>query len=192
MIRRRETGLIPVQDEQTAEQTVAVLRRHARILSGPFILLALTTGALGYFDALVPEAWMRILLWSVATVIIVALVLVPLLAWLGGRVVVTTRRIVIFNGIIMRSRREILLARVTDVTVRRSPLQVLFRAGNILISMGGEKAVRVSDIPRADLVSAALMQLAASNEPVVLQRTRDRAEWADDVFSGREPGLLSA
>ena len=102
MIRRRETGLIPVQDEQTAEQTVAVLRRHARILSGPFILLALTTGALGYFDALLPEAWMRILLWLVGTVIIVALVLVPLLAWLGGRVVVTTRRIVIYNGIIVR------------------------------------------------------------------------------------------
>ena len=192
MIRRRETGLIPVPDEQTSEQTVAVLRRHARILTGPFILLALSTGALGYFDSRLPEAWMRILLWSVSAVIMVVLVVVPLLAWLGGRVVVTTRRLVIYNGIIVRSRREILLARVTDVTVRRSPLQAIFRAGNILISMGGEKSVRVSDIPRADLVSAALMQLALSNEPATLQRTRDRAEWADDVFGANESGLLSA
>jgi membrane protein YdbS with pleckstrin-like domain len=117
---------------------------------------------------------------------------VPLLAWLGGRVVVTTRRIIIFNGLIVRSRREMLLARVTDVTVRRTPLQAAMRSGNILISLGGEQTVRVRDIPRADLVAAALLQLAASNQPVALQRTRDKAEWANDAFALRDSGLLSA
>jgi hypothetical protein len=66
------------------------------------------------------------------------------------------------------------------------------RSGNMLISLGGEQTVRVRDIPRADLVAAALLQLAASNEPVALQRTRDKAEWANDVFGVREQGLLSA
>jgi membrane protein YdbS with pleckstrin-like domain len=192
MIRRRETGLIPVQDEQTVEQTVAMMRRHARVLTGPFLVLALTTAALGFFDAQLPEAWMRLTLWVAAAVIVLALVVVPLVAWLGGRVVVTTRRIVIYNGLIVRSRREILLARVSDVTVRRTPLQAVMRSGNMLISLGGEQTVRVRDIPRADLVAAALLQLAASNEPVALQRTRDRAEWANDVFGVREQGLLSA
>jgi membrane protein YdbS with pleckstrin-like domain len=192
MIRRRETGLIPVQDEQTVEQTVAMLRRHARVLTGPFVILALTSAALGFFDAQLPEAWMRLTLWVAGAVIVVSLAIVPLLAWLGGRVVVTTRRIVIYNGLIVRSRREILLARVTDVTVRRTPLQAITRSGNILIALGGEPSVRVRDIPRADLVAAALLQLAASNEPIALQRTRDRAEWANDVFGVREQGLLSA
>jgi membrane protein YdbS with pleckstrin-like domain len=191
MIRRRETGLIPVQDEQTVEQTVAMLRRHARVLTGPFVILALTSAALGFFDAQLPEAWMRLTLWVAGAVIVVSLAIVPLLAWLGGRVVVTTRRIVIYNGLIVRSRREILLARVTDVTVRRTPLQAITRSGNILIALGGEPSVRVRDIPRADLVAAALLQLAASNEPIALQRTRDRAEWANDVFGVREQGLLS-
>jgi membrane protein YdbS with pleckstrin-like domain len=192
MIRRRETGLIPVQDEQTVEQTVAMLRRHARVLTGPFVILALTSAALGFFDAQLPEAWMRLTLWVAGAVIVLSLAIVPLLAWLGGRVVVTTRRIVIYNGLIVRSRREILLARVTDVTVRRTPLQAITRSGNILIALGGEPSVRVRDIPRADLVAAALLQLAASNEPIALQRTRDRAEWANDVFGVREQGLLSA
>jgi membrane protein YdbS with pleckstrin-like domain len=192
MIRRRETGLIPVQDEQTVEQTVAMLRRHARVLTGPFVILGLTSAALGFFDAQLPEAWMRLTLWVAGAVIVVSLAIVPLLAWLGGRVVVTTRRIVIYNGLIVRSRREILLARVTDVTVRRTPLQAITRSGNILIALGGETSVRVRDIPRADLVAAALLQLAASNEPIALQRTRDRAEWANDVFGVREQGLLSA
>jgi membrane protein YdbS with pleckstrin-like domain len=192
MIRRRETGLIPVQDEQTVEQNVAMLRRHARVLTGPFVILALTSAALGFFDAQLPEAWMRLTLWVAGAVIVVSLAIVPLLAWLGGRVVVTTRRIVIYNGLIVRSRREILLARVTDVTVRRTPLQAITRSGNILIALGGEPSVRVRDIPRADLVAAALLQLAASNEPIALQRTRDRAEWANDVFGVREQGLLSA
>jgi membrane protein YdbS with pleckstrin-like domain len=107
-------------------------------------------------------------------------------------VVITTRRIVIYNGLLVRSRREILLARVTDVTVRRTPLQAMMRTGNILIALGGEQTVRVRDIPRADLVTAALLQLAASNEPVALQRTRDKAEWANDVFADRDQGLLSA
>jgi membrane protein YdbS with pleckstrin-like domain len=105
---------------------------------------------------------------------------------------VTTRRIVIYNGLIVRSRREILLARVTDVTVRRTPLQAITRSGSVLIALGGEPSVRVQDLPRADLVAAALLQLAASNEPIALQRTRDRAEWANDVFGVREQGLLSA
>jgi membrane protein YdbS with pleckstrin-like domain len=192
MIRRRETGLIPVQDEQTVEQTVGMLRRHARVLTGPFLVLALTSAALGFFDAQLPEAWMRLTLWVAGAVIVLSLVVVPLLAWLGGRVVITTRRIVIYNGLIVRSRREILLARVSDVTVRRTPLQAVMRSGNMLISLGGEQTVRVRDIPRADLVAAALLQLAASNEPVALQRTRDKAEWANDVFGVREQGLLSA
>jgi membrane protein YdbS with pleckstrin-like domain len=192
MIRRRETGLIPVQDEQTVEQTVAMLRRHARVLTGPFVILALTSAALGFFDAQLPEAWMRLTLWVAGAVIVLSLAIVPLLAWLGGRVVVTTRRIVIYNGLIVRSRREILLARVTDVTVRRTPLQAITRSGSVLIALGGEPSVRVQDLPRADLVAAALLQLAASNEPIALQRTRDRAEWANDVFGVREQGLLSA
>jgi membrane protein YdbS with pleckstrin-like domain len=192
MIRRRETGLIPVQDEQTVEQTVGMLRRHARVLTGPFLVLALTSAALGFFDAQLPEAWMRLTLWVAGAIIVLALVVVPLLAWLGGRVVVTTRRIVIYNGLVVRSRREILLARVSDVTVRRTPLQAVMRSGNMLISLGGEQTVRVRDIPRADLVAAALLQLAASNEPVALQRTRDKAEWANDVFGVREQRLLSA
>jgi hypothetical protein len=66
------------------------------------------------------------------------------------------------------------------------------RSGNILISLGGEQTVRVRDIPRADLVAAALLQLAASNQPVALQRTRDKAEWANDAFALRDSGLLSA
>jgi membrane protein YdbS with pleckstrin-like domain len=169
-----------------------MLRRHARVLTAPFVLLALTSAVLGFFDAQLPEAWMRIALWVMAGIVVVALVLVPLLAWLGGRVVITTRRIVIYNGLLVRSRREILLARVTDVTVRRTPLQAMMRTGNILIALGGEQTVRVRDIPRADLVTAALLQLAASNEPVALQRTRDKAEWANDVFAGRDQGLLSA
>ena len=192
MIRRRETGLIPVQNEKTVEQTVAMLRRHARVLTGPFVLLAITSAALGFFDAQLPEAWMRLTMWVAGAVVLVALVLVPLIAWLGGRVVVTTRRIVIHNGLLVRSRREILLARVTDVTVRRTPLQAILRSGNILISLGGEQTVRVRDIPRADVVAAALLQLAASNEPVALQRTRDKAEWADNAFEPRDVGLLSA
>jgi len=169
-----------------------MLRRHARVLTGPFVLLALTSAALGLFDARLPEAWMRLTMWVAGAVVVVALVLVPLLAWLGGRVVVTTRRIVIHNGLLVRSRREILLARVTDVTVRRTPLQAILRSGNILISLGGEQTVRVRDIPRADVVAAALLQLAANNEPVALQRTRDKAQWADNAFGPRDVGLLSA
>jgi hypothetical protein len=59
------------------------------------------------------------------------------------------------------------------------------------MSMGGDAAVRVRDIPQVALVSAALMQLAVTNEPVALQRTRDKAEWADDVFADRDTQLVA-
>jgi membrane protein YdbS with pleckstrin-like domain len=191
MIRRRETGLIQIQGDNSSERNVAAMRRHGRVLTGPVVLLLATCAVLGFWGGRLAETWMNVALWGAAGAVIVFLVIVPFLVWLGGRVVVTTRRVIIYNGFVIRSKREILLARVTDVTVRRSPLQALLRSGTIVLSMGGDAAVRVRDIPQVALVSAALMQLAVTNEPVVLQRTRDKAEWATHVFAGRESQAIA-
>lgn len=188
MIRRRETGLITLPEEVGTEHKVVRLRRHARVLTIPVTVAILVAATVTFSSHYLTESWMLITLWSVSGALVIFGVLLPLVAWLSGRITITSRRIIVTNGFIVRSRREIPLSRVTDVTLRRSPIQAAFGSGDIVLSRGDDKGIRVRDLPNAPLVQAALVQLATANVPVPLERQpRDRVEWAEESrHSGHE------
>lgn len=193
MIRRRETGLITLPEQVGTEHTVAHIRRHARVLTWPVLVLLLGVGAASFADHLLPEQWMRLVLWASVALGVMLFVVLPLVAWLTGRVTITSRRIIVTNGFFARSRREIPFVRVTDVTLRRTPIQAALGSGDIIISRGDETGVRVRDLPGAALVQAAMMQLVTTNAPTpVAPRPRDKATWAEDAFEGHRDELISA
>lgn len=95
----------------------------------------------------------------------------PLLSWLGHNYTITTRRIVIRSGLLVRTRQELLHSRGYDIVVRRSGLQLLFRSGDVRINTGLEHPVVLHDIPDADLVQSALHDLMeASLNPIAARR----------------------
>lgn len=141
------------------ERVVAKLRRHGGSMLWPALALIVLSSAAGFASGYLGELWMQILLWSVFIVLLVLVVILPWLRWLASIVTITTHRIIISEGLFVRSRREILLLRVQDIAVRRSAAQMLFGSGDVLIGVGAEKPVRIHGLPRPNLVLAALTEL---------------------------------
>jgi uncharacterized membrane protein YdbT with pleckstrin-like domain len=141
------------------EKVVAKLRRHAGSLLWPALAFIVLSSAVGFASGYLADAWMQILLWAIFVVLSVLVVIVPWVRWLASTVTLTTHRVIIREGLFSRSRREVLLIRVHDVSVRRSPGQMIFGSGDLLLGVGAEKPVRIHALPRPNLVLAAITEL---------------------------------
>ena len=162
--------------EASPESVVARLRPHARVLFWPVVVLIADAGAVGYFAGSFPQPWMNTALLIAGAVIAVLVFVVPVLSWLGHNYTITTRRIVIRSGLLVRTRQELLHSRGYDVTVRRAGLQLLFRSGDVRINTGLEHPVVLRDIPDADLVQSALHDLMeASLNPIAARRQQEQS-----------------
>lgn len=153
------------------ERIIALLRPHARALVLPSLVLVGASGGTVYGATVLDELWQRIGVAIAGLVAIIGLWLVPYVRWLGSHVLITTRRIVIRRGLVVRTRQELLHGRSYDVVVRQSGLQRLLRSGDILVNTGLDRPVVLHDLPRAALVQEALADLMeASRNPVAEAR----------------------
>jgi membrane protein YdbS with pleckstrin-like domain len=159
------TGVVGDPNGMFGEKTVARLRHHAGSLLWPALAFIVLTSATGFALGFVTESWLQLVVWIGYAVLVAALVIVPWLRWLASTVVITTHRVIISEGLFARSRREVLLIRVHDVSVRRSAGQMLFGSGDILLGVGAEKPVRIHALPRPNLVLAALTELVHGVNP---------------------------
>jgi membrane protein YdbS with pleckstrin-like domain len=178
----RKVSAIPSSGQQTPqdadsvrpdppERILARLRPHGRVLLLPSLVLVAVAGAVGYFGGVLEESWQVTALYGAAALVVVLFCLVPLLAWLGHRYVITTRRLVLRRGLLVRVRQELLHSRGYDVSVTRGPLQAVFRSGDVRINTGLEAPVVLRDVPNADLVLRALQDLMeASGNPMASRR----------------------
>lgn len=143
----------------TPESVIARLRPHGRAIFWPCVALVAIAGATGYFAGRFPEAWENLAVLGAAALLAFLLWVLPVLAWLGRNYTITTRRVILRSGILVRVRQEILHSRSYDVTVRRTALQTLFRSGDVRINAGLDHPVVLRDVPNADGVQAALHDL---------------------------------
>lgn len=170
-----DTGPVDDGRARSAEVVVARMHRNARWLWLPAIVLVADAGALGYFAGRFTEQWQNWAVLAGAVLVFVLLVLVPYFGWLGRTVTITTRRVVVSEGLGVRHRRELLHAPGHDVTVRRSGLQLLSRSGDVLIHGASPEAFRLRDVPSATSVQRALTELnAASVNPLAARREQER------------------
>ena len=134
------------------------MRPHARGLIVPVVVLwALAFLAMFLQGRAEWGPWNTVVLVT-AGILVAAVCVFPYLAWLSRQYTITTRRVTLrsgFGGI----RREVLLSKVHDVTLRRRGLQMLFGTGDVLISTGGERAIVLADVPSAALVLRTLNEL---------------------------------
>lgn len=141
------------------ERVVARVRRHARVLTVPVILLIAVAGVVGYTVVVVPELWQRLAIAGGAAVVVVLGTLLPFLSWLTHRWTLTTRRVIQRSGVFARSRQELQLHRANEVTVRRTPGQRMFGSGDVRVATAHERPLILRDVPKPLLVQAALDEL---------------------------------
>lgn len=153
------------------EVVIARLRPHSRALFFPTVALLIDIAVVSYFAGSLPAEWMNLLVLAGGALIALLLFVVPVLRWLAQNDTITTRRVVIRSGVLVRSRQELLHSRGYDVTVRQAGLQLLFRSGDVLINTGLEHPVVLQDVPNAELVQSALHDLMeASLNPIGARR----------------------
>ncbi|SDR82227.1 PH domain-containing protein [Agrococcus carbonis] len=158
----RDDRAVPNGDERV----IARMRPHGRALVVPVLVLWLAIGAAAALVDRVDWAFWNIAVLTVAAIVVVLLSVVPTLAWLSRGFTFTTERVITRTGF-GGTRRETMLARVHDVTVRRRGLQALFGAGDVLLSTGGDRAVILSDVPAASLVQRMLSEQLAARGAVM-------------------------
>lgn len=158
-----------------AEQVVARLRSHSRVLFWPTALLIVVCGGAGFFYGRFPEAWQNLAVVAGAVFTVLFLWLLPLAVWLSRRYTITTRRIIFSHGFFVRTRQELLHSRGYDVTVRRNWLQLAFRSGTVLINSGLEHPLVLKDVPGADLVQQVLHDLMERSQTLIGARRQEQA-----------------
>lgn len=164
------------------ESVVARLRPHGRRLFWPSVILIATVGAVAFFFGRFEEQWQNLMLLAGGALLVVLGWLLPLLAWLGHRYIITTRRLVLRRGFFVRTRQELLHSRGYDVTVRKNALQSMFGSGDVRINTGLDRPVVLRDVPGADLVQGALHDLMErSINPIAARRQAEESFETDET-----------
>ena len=165
-----------------AERIIARLRPHARVLFWPSFLLIAGIGGIAYYYGSFAEEWQNLLLLAGGGALLLLIWLLPLLAWLGKRYIITTRRIVMRTGVFTRLRQELLHSRGYDITVRKGALQSMFGSGDVLINTGLDHPVVLRDTPNADLVQGTIHDLMErSMNPIAARRQAEMSQPLDET-----------
>lgn len=169
------------------EHLVATLRSHGRAMFWPSVVLIGSVGATAYFYGTFPEMWQNIGILFGGILLVFLLWLLPLLAWLGRRYTITTRRIVLRRGFFVRVRQELLHSRGYDITVRKNAFQSMFGSGDVQINTGLERPVVLRDVPGADIVQGALHDLMErSINPIAARRQASESIAPDETTAWGE------
>lgn len=147
------------------ERLVLVLRRHVKVLLGPLLVLLLTAAVGGMGIGLVPEgrmqAWLRLGVAAVAGFIILRWVVWPFVVWWNTTYAITTRRLVLRQGVFSRNGHDMPLVRLNDVSFSHSFVERLLGCGTLVVESAGERGqLLLDDIPKVELVQRTLYRLA--------------------------------
>jgi uncharacterized membrane protein YdbT with pleckstrin-like domain len=168
------------------ETVVLLLRQHVKVLIGPLIVLLLVVAGAVVLATVIPagglQAGTRLGIIIVAALIVARWVVWPYLKWWNEIYVLTNRRLVLREGVFNRSGHDMPLNRLTDVSFTHSLWQRMLGCGTLVVESAGERGqIRLTDVPKVELVQRTLYRLADQNRPAARPT-------AEDMF---DPGLGS-
>jgi uncharacterized membrane protein YdbT with pleckstrin-like domain len=146
------------------EEIVRNLRPQWRRVALPVALLPIVVGLASYGWFALPNdsarKWLRWVILAAALIILVWWSLRPFLNWLTTRYVVTNRRVLMRNGLMSRSGRDVPLTRVNDVSFTRSVVERIFGSGTLIIESAGDRGqVILKDVPDVEAVQRDIYRL---------------------------------
>lgn len=138
------------------ELLIARFRGHARRLFWSAVVLIGVSGAGAYFYGNLPAGFEDWMLLTAAGVVILLLVVIPFVIWFSRTITVTTRRVIVHQGVGARNRQEMSHARGYAIGVRRGILQRIWGVGTITLSNGVDAPMRLPNVPHVTLVHETL------------------------------------
>ncbi|MGH3912215.1 MAG: PH domain-containing protein [Pseudonocardiaceae bacterium] len=153
---------MPYPDEllRTGEQVVLHKHPHWRMLVVPVLAFLLVVALCAYLAALVAgQSWQLygwIVLAALGAITVVWLTVVPLLRWRTTHFVLTTRRVLVREGILSRSGIDIPIHRINSVQFRHTLLERILGCGTLSIESASDEPLEFDDIPQVERVHSLL------------------------------------
>jgi uncharacterized membrane protein YdbT with pleckstrin-like domain len=160
------------------ETLVLLLRRHVKVLIGPALVFLGVVAAAVVLVVIVPagglQGPLRLAIGVVAGLVLARWVVWPYLRWWNEIYVVTSRRLVLREGVFNRSGHDMPLSRLNDVSFTHSLWQRMLGCGTLVVESAGERGqIRLEDVPRVELVQRTLYRLADQNRPAARPTEED-------------------
>lgn len=151
------------------EEIVFDLHPHWKGLIRPTLLAPLIVFVAGYGAGKIPEGSMqgklRLLIGLVALAVFGWFVVRPYVRWFTTHFVLTTRRVIMREGLIARQGRDIPIFRINDVTFSHTVVERMFGAGTLVVESAGERGqVELTDIPHVEDVQREIYTLMDADD----------------------------
>jgi len=151
------------------ERVVVHKHPHWKMLVLPVLALLVIVGLGSYLAALVagsswqPYGWIGLAV--LGGIGLVWLTVVPLLRWRTTHFVLTTRRVLVREGILSRSGIDIPINRINTVQFRHSLIDRILGCGTLIIESASDEPLEFDDIPQVERVHS-LLYYEVNPEPV--------------------------
>ncbi|MGH3797445.1 MAG: PH domain-containing protein [Pseudonocardiaceae bacterium] len=135
---------------------------HWKMLVLPVLAFLLIVAVCAYLAALVskqpwePYAW--IALAVLGGIGVIWLTLAPLLRWRTTHFVLTTRRVLVREGVFSRSGIDIPIQRINSVQFRHGLIERMLGCGTLTIESASDEPLEFDDIPQVERVHSLLNQ----------------------------------
>jgi len=147
------------------ERVVLHRRPHWRCAVVPVLVFLLVVGAAGYLAALARgqgrQAWGWPVIAVLALLLVGVLTVGPVVRWRTTHLVVTTRRLLVREGVRRGQSLDVPLERITAVHARQTRLGRLMGCGSLVVA-GADGEVEFADVPVVDDVAALLQRAVAT------------------------------
>lgn len=154
----------PADRLDAGEQVVLHAHPHGRVLVGPVLVFLAVLGAAGYVAALTQGAGARgwPLVAAVAAGLVGWLAVAPLVRFRTTHLVVTTRRLLVREGVWRPRTLDVPLDRITAVHARPTPLGRFLGHGALVVGTDTDGEVELVDVPAVERVAQVLQRAAAA------------------------------
>jgi uncharacterized membrane protein YdbT with pleckstrin-like domain len=142
------------------EEVVLHLHPHWKKLILPVLVFLVAAGLGGFGAAAVTVPGVQLAIGVVALALVLWFTIRPAATWAATHFVVTTHRVLLREGVLSRSGRDVPLARINDVSFEHTLFERMLGCGTLVVESAGERGQLVlADIPRVESVQSTLYQL---------------------------------
>lgn len=147
------------------ETIVVSLRPHIKVLFVPAAVVLVVSPAAGFLASAIPgwgvQPWLRGAIVLVAVLILLRWAVWPFAAWWSTVYAVTTRRLVVREGVFAREGHDMPLTRLNDVSFEHGFWERLLGCGTLMVESAGERGqIILDDVPRVEQVQRTLYRLS--------------------------------
>jgi uncharacterized membrane protein YdbT with pleckstrin-like domain len=142
------------------ERIIEHLHPHWKMLVVPVLTFFVTIGLGTYLAAVIRgqswALWGWLALGVLGLISVVWLTVVPLVRWRTTHFVVTTRRVLVREGVVSRQGIDIPMRRIHSVQFRHTIVERILGCGTLIIESASDEPLEFEDIPNVERVHSLL------------------------------------